>query len=354
MFRISKKVTKKAGLPPGTLIHVGEKKVDKIRISVIDYNESDLEEKELDSIEDCFVYKEKSSVTWINIDGLHEVDIIGKLGKKFNIHPLVLEDIVHTDQRPKIEDFESFVFIISKMLFYNKDQNQILTEQFSLILGPNYVITFQEMVGDVFDPIRERLRKKTGRFRTMGADYLAYALIDAVVDNYFIVLEKIGEKIESLEEDLAEEPDNYTLQNIHNLKRELIFLRKSVWPLRDVISSLMRDELSMIKENTAVFIRDVYDHTIQVIEMIETFRDVTSGLLDLYMSSISNRMNEIMKVLTIIATIFIPITFIAGIYGMNFEFMPELKWHLGYLFAWGIIIVITLLMILYFRKKKWL
>ncbi|MBN2061133.1 MAG: magnesium/cobalt transporter CorA [Deltaproteobacteria bacterium] len=354
MFGSLKKVSKKPGLPPGTLIHIGEKKADKIGIRVIDYNETAIKEIELDSIEDCFAYKEKPSVTWINIDGLHDVELIEKIGKQFDIHPLVLEDIVHTDQRPKIEVFDSYLFIISKMLFFNKEQNRIITEQFSLILGPNYVITFQEMTGDVFNPVRERLRKKTGRFRTTGPDYLAYALIDAIVDNYFIVLEKIGEDIESLEEDLAEEPDNYTLQKIHNLKRELIFLRKSVWPLREVITSMTRDESSLIKENTIIFIRDVYDHTVQVIDVIETHRDMVSGMLDLYLSSVSNRMNEVMKVLTIIATIFIPITFIAGVYGMNFELMPELKWRLGYLFAWGIMLVIAIIMIIYFKMKKWL
>jgi magnesium transporter len=354
MLRLLKKTSKKVGLSPGTLIHVGEKKVDQVRIRVIDYDESHFEEKDLERIGDCLNYKEKSTVTWINIDGLHEVDIIETLGKHYGIHPLVLEDILHTEQRPKIEIFDDHLFITAKMLLYDEDNHQINTEQFSLILGPNYVLTFQENVGDVFETIRERLRKQKGRLRKEGADYLAYALIDAIVDNYFIVLEKIDEKMEILEEELTENPDAETMQTIHHLKRELIFLRKAVWPLREVIGMLEREEIYLIQEKTTIFLRDVYDHTIQVIDTIETFRDMVSGMLDLYLSTVSNRMNEVMKVLTIIATIFIPLTFIAGIYGMNFEFMPELKWHWSYPLIWVIMIIVGGLMLIYFRKKKWL
>jgi magnesium transporter len=354
MLRLLKKTTKKAGLSPGTLIHVGEKKVDRIRIQVIDYDDMHFEERDLDGIDECLTYKDKQTVTWINIDGLHKVEIIEKLGNQFNIHPLVLEDILHTEQRPKMEVFDDYLFIISKMLFYDEEQHQTNTEQFSLILGPNYVLTFQENIGDVFDIIRERLRKQKGRIRKEGADYLAYALIDAIVDNYFIVLEKVDEKMEILEEELTENPGPETIQMIHHLKRELIFLRKSVWPLREVIGILEREELHLIHEKTTIFLRDVYDHTIQVIDTIETFRDMVSGMLDLYLSTISNRMNEVMKVLTIIATIFIPLTFIAGIYGMNFEFMPELKWHWSYPLVWVIMIGVGALMVFYFRKKKWL
>lgn len=354
MLGVLKKVSRKAGLPPGALIHVGEKKIEQIRISLIDYNETQFEERECDTIEDCFVYKEKSTITWINITGLHEVSIIEKLGKVYDIHPLVLEDILHTDQRPKMEDFEDYLFIILKMLSYDEGEQQIQTEQCSLILGPNFVITFQEKEGDVFDSIRERLRKQKGRLRREGPDYLAYALIDAIVDHYFIILEKIDETMEQLEEELTENPGPETMKMIHHLKRELIFLRKSVWPLREVVGSLEREELRLIQEKTTIFLRDVYDHTIQVIDTIETFRDMVSGMLDLYLSIISNRMNEVMKVLTIIATIFIPLTFIAGIYGMNFEFMPELRWHWSYPVVWIVMIVIGVLMLIYFRKKRWL
>jgi magnesium transporter len=354
MPRFMKKISKKTGLPPGTLIHVGEKKTEKVRIRVMAYDEENLEEKDLDTIEECFPYLKKPTITWINIDGLHEVDVIDKIGKHFGLHPLVLEDILHTNQRPKVEDFEDYLFITSKMLSYDDKMNQVHAEQFSLVLGTHYMISFQEEEGDVFNPIRERLRKKTGRIGKMGVDYLAYALMDAIVDNYFVLLEKLGEKIESLEESLISDPGPNTLNAIHHLKRELIFLRKSVWPLREVINSMERLESTLIHDRTSVFLRDVYDHTIQVIEIIETFQDMVSGMLDVYLSSLSNRMNEVMKVLTIIATIFIPLTFIAGVYGMNFKHMPELEWHWGYHIVLSIMAILAIFMLFYFRKKRWL
>lgn len=354
MLRFMKRFSKTPGLAPGTLVHVGEKRVDKVGIRVIDYDEQNIEERELETVDDCFPYKDKPTVTWINIDGLHEVDVVEKIGKNFELHPLVLEDIVHTEQRPKMDDFENYIFIITKMLSYDEEQHQLIAEQFSLILGPNYVITFQERVGDVFEPVRDRLRKGKGRIRKRPPDYLAYALIDAIVDNYFVVLEKMGEQVESLEEELVTNPTPETLQTIHHLKRELIFLRKSVWPLRELIGGLERGESSIIDEKTTVYLRDVYDHTIQVIDTVETLRDMVSGMLDIYLSSLSNRMNEVMKVLTIIATLFIPMTFIAGIYGMNFELMPELKWRWGYPLVWVVIVAIAVVMLFYFRRKKWL
>ncbi|MGD9032198.1 MAG: magnesium/cobalt transporter CorA [Desulfobacteraceae bacterium] len=354
MLGMMKKFSKRPGLAPGTLVHVGEKKVEEIRIRMIDYDETHLEERELDSLDECFPYADKPTVTWINIDGLHEVDWIEKIGKNFGLHPLVLEGIVHTEQRPKMEEFENYIFIITKMLSYDEEQHQLNAEQFSLILGPNYIITFQERVGDVFEMVRERLRKGKGRIRKRPPDYLAYALIDAVVDHYFLVLERIAERVESLEEELVTNPTPETLQTIHHLKRDLIFLRKSVWPLRELIGGLERGESSLVQEKTTVFLRDVYDHTIQVIDTVESLRDMVSGMLDVYLSSVSNKMNEVMKVLTIIATIFIPMTFIAGIYGMNFEFMPELKWHYGYHLVWVLIVAIAVIMLFYFRRKKWL
>ena len=354
MFGILKKGTKKVGLPPGTLVHIGEKKTEKIRIRLMDYDEHNLEEREIERIEDCFAFKESPSITWINIDGLHDTSIIERIGERFDIHPLVLEDILHTDQRPKVEDFENYLFIILKMLFTNEGSSMINTEQFSLILRSNLVITFQEREGDVFDPIRERLRKGKGRIRRMGSDYLAYALMDAIVDNYFIVLEMLGEQIESLEAELMKDPDQNTMRTIHNLKRELIMLRRSVWPLREVINRLERDETYLIQEKTTVFLRDVYDHTIHIIDSIETFRDMVSGMLDLYLSIISNRMNEVMKLLTLIATIFIPLTFIAGIYGMNFKHMPELDWNWGYPAVLVLMLVIGIIMVLWFKRKRFL
>ncbi len=354
VYRLVKKRSKKAGLPPGTLVHVGEKKIGKVRITIIDYDEMNFQEKETKAIEECFPFKDKPTVNWINIDGVHKVDIIEKIGKHFNIHPLVLEDVVNTEQRPKMEDFGDYVFVVLKMLGYDENENEIKTEQFSFILGSHFIISFQEREGDIFDPTRARIRNGKGRIRKMGADYLAYALIDAIVDNYFIVLEKLGERIEDIEDELVTNPTPETLQTIHHMKREMILLRKSVWPLREVISRLERWESPLISKYLDVYLRDVYDHTIQVIDSIETFRDMLSGLLDIYLSSVSNRMNEIMKVLTIIATVSIPLTVITEIYGMNFQFMPELQWQWSYPIVLLVMLTIGILMMIYFRNKKWL
>jgi magnesium transporter len=345
---------KKVGMPPGTVVHIGERKTEKTGITVIDYDQNVFQEKEIDKPEDSYPVKDQPTTTWINIDGLHQVDIIEKLGAHFGIHPLVQEDIVHTGQRPKIEDFDGYLFIVSKMLFYDEKEGEISGEQLSLILGTNYLISFQEKAGDVFDPVRGRLRNSKGRVRKKGADYLAYALLDAIVDHYFVILEKLEEKIESLEDELLSNPIPETLQKIHRLKTDLTFLRKSVWPLREVISTLERGGSSLIADSTGIYLRDVYDHTIQVIDTIETFRDMVSGMLDIYLSSVSNRMNEVMKVLTIIATIFIPLTFVAGIYGMNFKYMPELEWRVGYGLALAVMALMVVLMVIYFRRKKWL
>ena len=344
----------KAGASPGTLVHIGEQKVDDTRITLIDYDEAHLQERVLDGIEEAFPLKDLPTVTWINIDGLHEIDIIEKVGQHFNIHPLVLEDIVNTGQRPKTEEFEDFIYVVLKMLHYNENSGEISSEQFSLVLGPDFLISFQEIQGDVFKTVRERIRKPKTRIRKAGCDYLAYALIDAVVDNYFLILEKLGENIETLEEDLLENPSPETLQTLHEMKREMIYLRKQIWPIREMINSLVKGESSLVNESTSLFFRDIYDHTIQIIDTIESFRDILSGMLDIYLSTLSNKMNEVMKVLTIIATIFIPITFVAGIYGMNFKFMPELEWRWGYVMVWAIIVVVVGIMIGFFKKKQWL
>jgi len=354
MQKFIKKRSKKAGLPPGTLIHIGEKKTEQVRIKIIDYDEMHFEEKEVQAVEECFSFKDKSTMTWINIEGIHQVEILEKLGNCYGVHPLVLEDILNTDQRPKMEDIGDYIYIVLKMLYYDDKSNGIITEQISLILSKNFVISFQEgKEGDVFDPVRERIRSGKGKIRKRGSDYLAYSLLDSIVDNYFIILEKLGEKIEVLEEELIANPTRKTLQIINNLKREMIFLRKSVWPLREVISGLERGESLLIDESTRIYLRDVYDHTVQVIDTVETFRDMLSGILDVYLSSISNKMNEIMKVLTIIATIFIPLTFIAGVYGMNFKYMPELEWHWGYPLIMCFMAGIAVLMLFYFKRKKW-
>lgn len=354
MRRLVTRISKKAGLAPGSLVYVGEQKADKVRISLFDYDESSCEEQEVTRIEECFPFKDKPTVTWINIDGLHQPEIIEKIGKHFNLHPLILEDILNTGQRPKIEDFGNYLFVVLKMIYFDGKTEETRIEHVSLILGGNFVISFQERVGDVFNTVRERLRKGRGRIRKAGADYLTYALIDAIVDSYYSILERVGEKIENLEDVVVVSPTPESLQTIHNLKREMIFLRKSVWPLREVISAVGRAESSLVQEATGIYLRDVYDHAIQVIDTIETFRDMLSGIHDTYLSSISNRMNEIMKVLTIFASIFIPLTFIAGIYGMNFSYMPELGWRWGYFVVWVVIAVVGCSMLLYFKKKKWL
>lgn len=360
MPKLIKKISKTAGLAPGTLVHVGEGKDERVKIHVIDYDEKQFQEKEAKVIEECFSFKETPTVTWINIDGIHNLEIIEKLGKSFDFHPLMLEDIVNTGQRPKYEDFENYIFIVLKMLSYDENEHGVKPEQISLVLGKNYVISFQETEGDIFNPIRERIRNSKGRIRKMGADYLAYSLFDAIVDNYFIILEKFGEKIESIEEELLNYPSTKTLQTINGLKSNAIFLRKAVWPLREVIGGFQRTESTLIHKTTGVFLRDVYDHTIQVIDTIETLRDMISGKLDIYLSSISNKMNEVMKVLTIIATIFIPITFVAGVYGMNFNpeasrwNMPELNWPYGYVGAWAVMLIIMLSMLIYFKRKRWI
>jgi len=353
-LRIVKKRSSKAGLPPGTLVHVGEKKVESVKITFIDYDEQDFQEKEVTNIEECLKLKDTATVSWINIDGLHDIELLEKLGKGFDLHSLVLEDILSTGQRPKFEDYEKHIFIVLKMLSFSDENQSVEAEQVSLILGQNYVISFQERIGDVFDQVRERIRNAKGRIRKMGPDYLAYALLDAIVDNYFVILERFGEKIESMEEEVVGNPTERTVQQIHSLKREMIFLRKSIWPLRELIGGLQKSESSLIHDTTDIYLRDVYDHTIQIIDTIESFRDMVSGMLDIYLSSLSNKMNAVMKVLTIIATLFIPLTFVAGVYGMNFEYMPELKLKWGYGAVWLVMITVAVTMLFYFRRKKWL
>ena len=353
-MKLYKRSSKKAGLSPGTLVHIGEKKTEEVNISMIDYDESQIQEKDAATVGECLPFKEKPTVTWINVSGIHDVTVIEEFGEAFNIHPLLLEDIVHPDQRPKLEDYDDYLFLVLRMLRYDEAKEELQSEQVSLILGPNFVITFQEREGDVFDAVRARIRNGKGKIRKMGCDYLTYALIDSVVDHYFLVFEKYGEKIEVLQDEVLSQPTPETLQVIQRTKRDMIFLRKSVWPLREAINALQRGESSLVTDNVNIYLRDVHDHTIQVIDTIETFRDIISGTLDVYLSSVSNKMNAVMKVLTIIATIFMPMTFIAGIYGMNFKYMPELEWHWAYPVIWAVIIVLGVLMLMGFKRKKWL
>jgi magnesium transporter len=354
-YMIPRRTSKKIGLSPGSLVYVGDKPKDEpVHITVIDYGPAHYSEKSITTLDECGPYLTSDSITWINVSGIHDVGTIEQLGGAFNIHPLVLEDVVNTEQRPKMEDYDNYLFIVMKMLYAAGAQHTIKHEQISLIVGKGYVISLQEVALDVFDPVRERIKKGRGRIRKKGGDYLAYALMDMVVDHYFKILEDLGETIEELHDTLIHEPEPDTLLVIQSLKREMLYVRKSLWPLREVINTLLRDDSVLISDEVVLYLRDVYDHIIHVIDTVETFRDMLSGMLDIYLSSLSNKMNEVMKVLTIIATIFIPLTFIAGIYGMNFEFMPELKWKFAYPVLWLIMLAIFIGMLIYFKRRKWL
>lgn len=345
---------KAVGASPGTLVAAVEKLDQKVKMTLFDYDAINLRETEIKAIEEVYGFKEKPTATWLDIAGLHDPEILTKLGQHFEIHPLVLEDILNTNQRPKIENYDSYLYLVFKMLNFNRNEKKISGEQVSIILGPHHVISFKEDEDDIFDVIRQRIRNNDSRIRRHGSDYLAYRLLDTVIDHYFVILEEVGQTIEDIEEELLEKPSDGTMQQIHQLRRELIYLRKSVWPLREVIANLEKEESGLIKKTTHPFLRDVYDHTIQVIDTTESFRDMASGLLDLYLSTVSNRMNEVMKILTIMASIFIPLTFLAGIYGMNFKFMPELDWQWGYPSFWILIVVLGVTMVVYFKKKGWL
>ncbi len=352
--RFRKKRSIKSGLPPGTLVHIGDKSNKPAHISVIGYSPGGVEERHFEQVDQYLENPRDSDVVWVNVEGVHDVDLIRILGEKHTFHPLVLEDIVNTVQRPKIEDYGDYLFIVLKML-HPTGEGDFSSEQLSIILGPDYLFTFQEgIAGDSFDPVRERIRGGKGKIRNMGADYLAYALIDAIVDGYFSILEGFGERIVDIEEELALTPDQNALHRINGMKKEIIYLRKTVWPLREAISFLERGDSTLLHDATRIYFRDVYDHTVQVIDTVETYRDLLSGMLDLYLSSISNRTNEVMKFLTVIGTIFMPLTFLVGVYGMNFKHFPELEWKNGYFVLWGLMIVMSLLMVAYFRKKRWL
>lgn len=345
--------SQKTGLAPGTLMHIGHKKTDKIEISIIEYNEGQYDEKTPDSLDDYKISNDTGIITWINIDGLHNTGIMEKIGECFKLHPLVLEDMLNTEQRPKIEDYGDYIYIVARMLHYNRNARGMTIEQQSLVLGKNFILSIGEIYDNIFDAVRERLRNN-GRIRKMGSDYLAYSLLDTIVDNYFTVLDKLGDRIERAEEVLVAKPTPDTLRRINDLKRDMLYMHKSIWPLREVAGFLERGESPLVQDSTRLYIRDVYDHLIQVMDTTETYRDILSGMLDIYLSSLSNKMNEIMKVLTIISTIFIPLTFIAGVYGMNFKYMPELEWHWGYFAVLLVMIIAALSLLAFFRRKKWL
>lgn len=349
----------KAGLPPGSAVYAGKESFHTIEVRLLDYDQENYFESsglDLDTIERLLT---SPSTTWINIDGLHNVSIIEQIGSRVGLHPLTIEDIVNATQRPKIDIFDDYVYLVVKIPFYNDKLNILEMEQVSFVLKEHILISFQEKKGDIFESVLKRISNNKGRIRKMDCDYLTYALLDSVVDSYYGVLEKIGEYVEVLELELVSDPGPDTLHKIHELKREMILLRKSVWPMREVTSNLQRDEIPFVGEKVGPYLKDLYDHVIQVLDTVETFRDIVSGMLDIYLSSMSNKMNEVMKVLTIFAVIFIPLTFIAGIYGMNFNTekspfnMPELNWIYGYPFALGLMAVIAWVMLLYFKRKRW-
>lgn len=346
----------KVGLPPGTLVHIGDTRAEKAHICVLQYNGDTFTEIKDVPVNELAQMAAQPGITWIHVQGLNS-QAVECIGQQFSIHPLVLEDILNTDQRPKLEDYGDYLCIIMKSLKVTTDEGDYEAEQVSLILGPDYVISFLETGAEgrnVFSGVYGRIASGRGKIRKLGADYLLYALMDSVVDHYFLVLEHLGEKIEMVEDRITTQPQPELLHELHTLKHDMLFMRKSVWPVRELVSALDRGESSHIQESTIIYLRDVYDHAIQVIETVEVYRDMLSGMIDIYLSSINNKMSEVMKMLTIISTIFIPLTFIAGVYGMNFENLPELKWKYGYPLVLSVMLGISMFMVRYFRQKHWL
>jgi magnesium transporter len=350
---------KKKGMSPGSLIFTGEQKSEEVIISLFDYSSGGFIEKNISDLNELEEYKNNSNITWINIVGLHDINVLEKIGNIFDIHPLVLEDILNVSHNPKIEDYEHFLFLVIKMINYKEDSNCLDIEHVSLILGKNYIITFQEKRGDVFDPIRERIRTAKGLVRKYNEDYLAYRLLDSIIDNYFSVLENFDERIEDIEDQILGQPDDLSLEEIHNLRKELIKLRRAVSPLREMIFTIEKEKFNFIQKTTYIYLRDLSDHIKQIIDTIENYREFINGLLEVYLSNASHKMNEVVKLLTIISTIFIPLTFVVGIYGMNFKTdasrwnMPELDWAFGYPFVMGLMVFIAVTLIIFFKKKKW-
>jgi magnesium transporter len=347
-------VSSKAGLPPGTLVHVGEQLATETRISVIDYTGDGSTEHTVTTVEEIAGFRGPDSITWVNVEGLVNVAIIEAIGREFDIHPLVLEDILHTGQRPKFEEHDDYLFMVFKVMYPALDGEAVNYEQVSILILNDFVFTFKEKCDAIFDSIKARLGKPNAHFRKLGSDYLAYTLLDAVVDQYLSLQDYMDEALESIEDALLEDPDTGTLMTIQRVRHELIFMRRSVAPLRELVGAILRSDSDLISEATLIYYRDVYDHVLRVTDAFDTYRDMVSSLLEIYNTTISNRMNEIMKVLTAFATIFIPLTFLTGIYGMNFEYMPELKWKWSYPLLWVCFLVIPVALMIYFRKKKWL
>lgn len=344
----------KKGVPPGTPVHVGEARDSIVRVHVCTYDGEHFQEQLLRDVSELAALTETKQTDWVSVDGVHNVTVAETVANAFHLHPLILEDIVNTTQRPKVDEYDKVLFIVLKMLRFDTHTERISVEQISIVLGEGFVLSFQEEPSDLFDSIRERLSMGKGHLRTFQADYLAYRLLDAVVDSYFEILESIGLKLEALEQRILGEPSKDILQSIHHLKRQMLFVRRAIWPLRDVVAHLERSEFEGFQDSTHPYLRDLYDHVAQVMDNIDTFRDMLSNLLDNYLSLVSNRVNDVMKVLTIVATIFIPLTFIAGVYGMNFTHMPELHSPWGYPAVLTVMATVFVGMLMFFRRKKWL
>lgn len=351
---IKQKNSPKKGKPPGSLIYMGPRKDVPITIDYIQYNTEKYVAKSLIELHEDIQIQGEDFVTWIDIKGLHDISLIEKIGKVANIHPLTLEDLLNVNQRPKLDFFNAYIFLVVQILKYDKETNTVESEQLSIILGDKYILTFLEGPSDVFDTLKGRMEKTVGKIRNSSADYLAYSILDVVIDEYYEVVEKIGERIEVVEEQLILQARKIAINDIYEIKRDLIDLRKSISPLREIITKLDKSESPIINERTRLYLRDLYDHAIQIIDTIEQYRDLTSGLADMYLSSVSNKMNEIIKVLTILSSIFIPLTFIVGVYGMNFKNMPELEWHYGYYMSLIFMLILAIVMLIYFRLRKWL
>jgi magnesium transporter len=348
-----RKASKKMGLSPGSLVYVGEKKDQPVHISIMNFDAEGHEEILNASADDVVNFSPEKGLTWIHVSGIHDIAVIEGIGKAFSLHALLLEDIVNTNHRPKIDDYDDCLFLILKMPHTANENGDLQIEHVCLVIGQDYIILFQESQSSIFDPVKERIRKGKGRLQKYGVDYLAYALIDMIVDQYYGVLETIGEEIEDLEEASLANPNQKLLSRIYDCKHQVMYLRKSIWPFREMINMMLKGESSQIKDYVMVYLQDVYDHVIQVADTLETYRDLLSGIMDIYMSGVNNKMNEIMKVLTIIATLFIPLTFLAGVYGMNFKYFPELEWEFAYPVFWAAVLVIFLLMLSWFKHKRW-
>ncbi len=347
-------VSRKVGLPPGSLVHIGEMLESEARITIIDYNKDTIEELAVESIEQILPYRDQDTVTWVNIEGLGNIELIGAIGEHFNIHPLVLEDILNTHQRPKLEEYDDYLYCVLKGIALAEGRFGVEYEQISILILNNFVFTFKEKQDKLFEPVKRRLRASKGHFRSQGADYLSYVVLDTIVDSYFTLQDSLDEIVDLIEEELLTDPTTETLTNIQTVKRELIYVRRSVSPLRELLNAILRSESPLLQEKTLIYFRDISDHVLRISEAIESTRDMVAGLLDIYITGISNKMNEIMKVLTVFASIFIPLTFITGIYGMNFEYMPELKWKWGYPLLWVTFLAIPVMLLIYFKKKRWL